>query len=147
MDTDYRTGMVDFLKKQDFRNFTTLAFNRDISTAGARAYLGKLHARLDRAALGCSWSKKRIDERMFSISFIENPETNLHFHMLWRSPCFETMLIDKMPGFWEKLVPAGNVDTQPISNIDPLTFYCTKQLRQDSYILSSEFSSVYATPT
>jgi len=142
MHTDYRNGIIELIELQDFRYFTTLAFNRDITEHGARYYLGKFHARLDRKTLGPDWAKKDLhNERLFSISFIENPETNLHFHMLWRSPQHEAKLTEAMPEFWEELVPPGDVDTQPISYLGNLNKYVTKQLTPDSYILSSQFGS------
>jgi len=143
MNTDYRNGIIELIELQGFRYFTTLAFNRDITANGARHYLKLLHARLDRKALGRNWAKKDPhDERLLSISFIEHPLTNLHFHMLWRAPQHEAMLLGAMPGIWEKLVPSGDVKTLPISKIDKLSWYCTKQLTPDSYILSTEFSSL-----
>ena len=142
MDTDYRTGIIELIELLGFRHFTTLVFNRDITADGARHFLRQFHARLDRMALGANWAKKDpINGRLLSISFIENPLTNLHFHMLWRSPQHEAKLVEAMPGIWEKLVPSGDVDTQLISYLGKLNKYVTKQLTPDSYILSSEFSS------
>ena len=144
MNTDYRSGIIKLIEMQDFKYFTTLVFNDyDITVNGARHYLKELHARLDRKTLGPDWAKMDpVYERLFSISFIEHPQTNLHFHTLWRSPQHEARLIEAMPAFWGKLVPSGNVDTQPISTINKLSWYCTKQLTPDSYILSSVFSSL-----
>ena len=142
MNTDYRNGIIELIELLGFRYFTTLVFNRDITEHGARHYLRQLHARLDRMALKTDWAKKDlITERLLSISFIENPKTNLHFHMLWRSPQHEAKLVEAMPGIWEKLVPSGNVDTKPITYLGNLNKYVTKQLTPDSYILSTEFSS------
>ena len=142
MDTNYRNGIIKLIRLQGFRYFTTLVFNDyDITREGARHYLKQLHARLDRKALNTNWAKRDpITERLFSISFIEHPLTNLHFHMLWRAPQHEAMLIEAMPGIWKKLFKSGNVKTLPISNINKLSWYCTKQLTPDSYILSTEFS-------
>jgi hypothetical protein len=142
MNTVYRNGIIELIELQDFRYFTTLVFNRDITANGARHFLRELHARLDRKALGRNWARKDPhNERLLSISFIEHPLTNLHFHMLWRAPQHETMLIEAMPGIWKKLFKSGDVDTKPILKIDKLSWYCTKELTPDSYILSTEFSS------
>ena len=144
MNTDYRNGIIELIRLQGFRYFTTLVFNDyDITREGARHYLKQFLARLDRKTLGPDWAKMDpINERLFSFSSIENPLTNLHLHMLWRSQKrHEAKLIEAMPRFWEKLVPSGNVDTQAIWKIDKLSWYCTKQLTPDSYILSTEFSS------
>ena len=50
--------------------------------------------------------------------------------------------LEAMPEFWEKLVPSGDVDTQKISRLGILPKYNTKQLTPDSFIVSSEFSSL-----
>ena len=143
MNTDYRNGIIELIELQGFRYFTTLAFNRDITVDGARYYLRQLHARLDRKALGRNWAKKDPhNERLLSISFIEHPLTNLHFHMLWRAPQHEAMMIKAMPGIWKRLFKSGDIKTLPISKINKLSWYCTKQLTPDSYILSTEFSSL-----
>ena len=143
MNIAYRNGIIKLIELQDFKYFTTLVFNRDITVNGARHFLREFHARLDRKTLKSDWAKMDpIYERLFSISFIEHPLTNLHFHTLWRSPQHEAKLIEAMPAFWEKLVPSGNVKTLPIWEIKGLSWYCTKQLTPDSYILSTEFSSL-----
>ena len=143
MNIDYRDGFIELIELQDFKYFTTLVFNRDITEHGARHYLRQLHARLDRMTLGPDWAKKDpINERLFSISFIENQLTNLHFHTLWRSPQHEAKLVEAMPGIWEKLMPSGNVKTLLLSKNINRSWYSTKQLTPDSYILSSEFSSL-----
>ncbi len=142
MNIAYRNGIMELIELQDFRYFTTLAFNRDMTEHGARHYLRQFHARLDRMTLGPDWAKKDPhNERLFSFSFLENPLTNLHFHMLWRSPQHEAKLTEAMPEFWEKLVPSGDVDTQRISRLGILPEYNTKQLTPDSFIMSAEFSS------
>ena len=143
MNTDYRNGIIELIELLGFRHFTTLAFNRDMNVGGAMYHLKQLHARLDRKALKTNWAKRDpITERLFSISFIEHPLTNLHFHMLWRAPQHEAMLVEAMPGIWKKLFKSGNVITLPILKIDKLSWYCTKELTDDSYILSTEFSSL-----
>lgn len=138
----HRSRVIELIEFLDLRHFSTLAFNRYMTVDDARDHLRELHARLDRMTLGPDWAKKDPhNERLFSISFIENPETNLHFHMLWRSPQHEAKLTEAMPEFWEELVPSGDVDTQPISYLGNLNKYVTKQLKPDSYILSSQFGS------
>jgi hypothetical protein len=143
MNIDYRSGIIELIELQDFRHFTTLVFNRDITANGARHFLRELHARLDRKTLGTDWAKMDpITERLFSISFMEHPTSNLHWHMLWRSTQHEAELKEAMPAFWEKLVPSGNVKTLPIWEINGLSWYNTKELTLDSYIPSSVFSSI-----
>jgi hypothetical protein len=142
MSTYHRSRVIELIEFLDLRHFSTLAFNRYMTVDDARDHLRELHARLDRMTLGPDWAKKDPhNERLFSISFIENPETNLHFHMLWRSPQHEAKLTEAMPEFWEELVPPGDVDTQPISYLGNLNKYVTKQLTPDSYTLSSQFGS------
>ncbi len=142
-----RRELVRWISKRGYTQSATLAFNDyHITQFGARRSLKALHARLDRLAFGKLWQKKPREERLDSISFIENPATNFHYHMLWRAPRLEEKLIEALPGIWEKLVPSGNVRYRVINPVDIIFRYDTKQLADDSFILSSEFHSFTTTP-
>ena len=142
-----RGAWVDWISSRGYTQTATLVFNDyDITRYGARRSLKALHARMDRLALGLLWQQKPVDERLDSISFIENPATNFHYHMLWRAPRLEEKLIEALPGIWEKLVPSGNVRYRVINPVDIIVRYDTKQLADDSFILSSEFHSFTTTP-
>jgi len=131
-------ALKKWMHTQNYTTFTTLAFNTQTSLTVAIQRLKALHARLDRRALGQRWSKKTLTQRVSSISFPENIDSNLHFHMLWRSPNHEAKLIQELPIIWQKLVPAGDADMRVINNAAPLFDYCTKQTFLNDYILSAD---------
>jgi hypothetical protein len=145
--TRLRAELVKWIGERGYTQSATLVFNDYyITRFGAQRSLKALHAWLDRLALGRNWQKKPVDERLDSISFIENPTTNFHYHMLWRAPRLEEKLIEALPGIWETLVPSGNVKYRAIDPVDDIFRYDTKQLADDSFILSSEFHSFTQTP-
>ena len=138
---------MKWITERGYTQNAILVFNDyDITTFGARRSLKALHGRLDRLALGKLWWKKPLSEKVDSVSFIENPNTNFHYHMLWRAPRFEDKLIEALPGIWEKLVPSGNVKNMAIEPDDRIYWYNTKQLADDSYIFSPELNSFTTTP-
>ena len=142
-----RGAWVDWISSHGYTQTATLVFNDyDITRFDARCSLQELHARLDRLALGKLWQKKPVDERLDSISFVENPATNLHYHMLWRAPRLEEELVEALPGIWRKLVPSGNAKNRAIVPDDHIFWYDTKQLADDSFIFSSDFHSFTQTP-
>ena len=142
-----RRELVRWISKRGYTQSATLAFNDyHITQFGARRSLKALHARLDRLAFGKLWQKKPREERLDSISFVENPATNLHYHMLWRAPRLEEELVESLPGIWKKLVPSGNAKNRAIEPDDHIFWYDTKQLADDCFIFSSDLHSFTQTP-
>ena len=142
-----RGAWVDWISSHGYTQTATLVFNDyDITKFDARRSLQALHARLDRLALGKLWWRKPITERLDSISFIENPVSNLHYHMLWRAPRLEEELVEALPGIWRKLVPSGNAKNRAIVPDDHIFWYDTKQLADDCFIFSSDLHSFTQTP-
>ena len=142
-----RGAWVDWISSHGYTQTATLVFNDyEITRYGARRSLKALHSRLDRLALGKLWQKKSREERLDSISFIENPATNLHYHMLWRAPRLEEELVEALSGIWKKLVPSGNAKNRAIEPDDHIFWYDTKQLADDCFIFSSDFHSFTQTP-
>jgi len=130
-----RAALIKWLHTQNYTIFTTLAFNTKTSHNVAKQRLCELHARLDRLALGPRWQKLHSSRRTSSISFVENVQTNLHFHMLWSAPKSERILLQALPSVWQELAPAGDAYTRFINGPDALFDYCTKQIYQHDYIL------------
>ncbi len=142
-----RGAWVDWISSHGYTQTATLVFNDyDITRLDAWHSLQELHARWDRLALGINWWKKPVDERLDSISFIENPASNLHYHMLWRAPRLEEKLVEALPGIWKELAPSGNAKNRPIQPDDHVYWYNTKQLADDGFIFSSDFHSFTQTP-
>ena len=144
----HRNEFVAWIGTFGYTQSATLVFNDyDITRFDARCSLKDLHARLDRLALGKLWQKKPMDERLDSISFIENPATNLHYHMLWRAPRLEEELVEALPGIWEKLVHSGDAKNRAIQPDDHIYWYDTIQLADDSFKFASEFHPFTTTST
>jgi len=142
-----RGAWVDWISSHGYTQTATLVFNDyDITRVDAWRSLTDLHARMDRLALGKLWWRKPITERLDSLSFIENPVSNLHYHMLWRAPHLEEKLVEALPGIWKNLVPSGNAKNRAIVPDDHIFWYDTKQLADGSFIFSSDFHSFTQTP-
>ena len=136
-----REAYMDWAEAHDFKYFTTLNFNfhGDNSLYTVNRSLKRLHARLDRKALGKFWSKKPLDQRLSSMSFLENKNNNMHFHMLWCAPIHEEKLLRELPSIWDELVPAGQAFTRDIYDTSGVNWYSTKQGNFEDCILSSYF--------
>lgn len=136
-----RAAYMDWIDEQGFKYFTSLIFNYHdyYSIHSVNSSLKELHARLDRKALGKFWRKKPLDQRLSSMSFLENKNRNMHFHMLWRAPIHEETLLQELPSIWGKLVPAGQAITKDIYNTSGVGWYSTKQGNFEDCILSSYF--------
>ena len=112
--------------------FVTFAFNREISSEGARRTLEHFHKRLDEKFLGKA-ALRRPDERSVYIATIEKPDTNLHVHALFKlSPIHQLSFALVAEGIWAKLVPAGNLDIKPVSCVKGVAAYITKELRPET---------------
>ena len=79
-----RKAMNEMLCDMDAEYFVTANFNRDTSYAAARKALKAWYARVDKALLGGSWSRKARNERTFFIACVEHFDSNLHWHLLLR---------------------------------------------------------------
>ncbi len=112
--------------------FVTFAFNREITCDGARRTLEHFHKRLDEKFLGKA-ALRRPDERSVYIATIEKPDTNLHVHALFKlSPTHQLRFALVAEDIWAKLVPAGNLDVKPVSYVDGVAAYITKELRPET---------------
>ncbi len=140
-----RVATSGWIEELGFTHSATLNFNKyGITRFGAIRHLKHFHALMDEFTLGNGWAKRDpITERMFSISHIEHPTMNFHLHMLWRSQKrHEAMLIEALPGLWKRTVKSGDAQNRAIEPDDNIFWYDTKELTDDSFILSTEFSSI-----
>jgi len=136
-----RKAYSDWADDNDFKYFTTLNFNYHgyYSLYSVNRSLKGLHARLDEKALGAKWCEKPISQRLNSMSFLENKDRNMHFHMLWTAPIHEAKLLEELPNIWEKLVPGGQAVTKDIFSPSGASWYSTKQGNFEDCVLSSYF--------
>lgn len=109
--------------------FVTFAFNHDITSDGARRTVEHFHKRLDEKFLGKA-ALRKPDERSIYIATIEKPDTNLHVHALFKLSATQQLRFALVAEeIWTKLVPAGNLDIKPVSYVDGVAAYITKELR------------------
>ncbi len=90
----------------------TLNFNRDTDYTAARKALKAWHARVDKALLGGSWSRKARNERTFFIACVEHLDSNIHWHVMLRlGEGADTKRFDAVAEqCWEKLVKSGSLE-------------------------------------
>ncbi len=146
--TQIRAALRQWILDHGADLFVTANFNRDTNSEAARRNLKRWHARIDRALLGASWAKKAINQRTFFVAFVENTDSNLHYHMLLKlsDPQAKARFLDIAESAWLGLVKSGSLDIKPIETRNDLArtaAYATKQLyrsdRLEQFILSTEF--------
>jgi hypothetical protein len=112
--------------------FVTFVFNSAISADGARRKLEEFHKRIDGRLVGRA-ALRKPDERSVYIATIENPETNLHIHALFKTSDLQSvrfgLVADKI---WKQLAPAGNLVIKPVTYAEGAAAYITKDLRPDN---------------
>ncbi len=79
-----KKAMNEMVRDMDAEYFVTLNFNRDTNYEAARKALRAWHARVDKALLGGSWSRKARNERTFFIACVEHLDSNIHWHVMLR---------------------------------------------------------------
>lgn len=142
-DIDYRNSMVAFLSTMQFTHLATLAFNREVTRDAALSFLSSLHQRVDRALYGRNYYKHDQDRRTTFAAFFEHPDTNQHWHVLWRVPQRTLLrggkLINANPLFfwtclreWRFLTKSGSAWLTPMQYEKGALRYAVKDLRADS---------------
>lgn len=107
-------------------------------------------ARMNHAILGKHWAERHSD-RIWAFYFLENPDSNPHWHGLVRffpipgCPEAEQERVFDLNAsrIWRKLVPSGSVDVQPIYRQRGVIDYVNKQLKYpisyQHYVTPDEF--------
>ncbi len=145
-----KKAMANFLYELDASYFVTANFNRDTNYAAARRTLSAWHARIDKALLGGSWSRKARNERTFFIACVGHIDSNLHWHLILRlgdgaeRQRFEAVAAES----WVKLVLGGSMKVDWLAtDLDRLKTarYTVEELWQqraiESFVLSTEFGN------
>jgi hypothetical protein len=134
-----------WLDQWKFTRFVTLATN-DPGQAGRidalRRLLRKWDAAINHAILGREWAVRDAD-RIFAFYALEKPRSNPHWHGLIRFFGAEDErrrqeeVFDRVAErHWQRLIPSGTVDIQPIYNQSGVAEYVAKTL---GHPLSYEF--------
>jgi hypothetical protein len=146
----YRLAMSRMLQDMDAGYFVTANFNRCTNITAARNALKAWHARMDKALLGGSWSRKCDAERTFFIGFAEHFDSNLHWHLMLRlgDKADRRVFEQKAATCWDKLVTSGCMDVKKIDTCDDtrrIANYVTKDLWHDEarngFVVSTEFKT------
>lgn len=140
----------DFIEAQQFQLFVTLNFNCTTTIATATKRLKDLLAHIDSAFLGRNWSMLGT-RRTLAFAFIENVESNLHIHIVLKLPQGREVSVGRLRKiaecYWAKRIPSGTVDIRPVTDLEGLARYVTKQMRRVNamtdgrIIISSDFHS------
>lgn len=140
---EYRRALGEMIANIKPTHFITLVFNRDMEMTSAEKALRAFHARLDRKALGPGW-RELGGKRSRYIAIAENVDTNFHFHAAFVvAPGYEDAYANAALKAWEKLMPRGSVDVQPVSFSEGIGRYATKQITpntSDRLIISEGFA-------
>jgi hypothetical protein len=128
----FRAECVDWIKQFEPTLFITFVFNRDVSPAEAQRRLEAFHMRLDRKLLGRAMLRKP-DERSSYIATIENPQTNIHIHGLFKMTERQRLIFGLVAReIWLELAPGGNLDIQAVTYVEGVAAYVTKALRPET---------------
>lgn len=128
----FREGITDLVAQAGPAYAITLGFHRDTTPADAILKTRRLHAMLERAALGTAWLK-RVDERSSYIAVLEHVDTNLHVHLALTCgdkhlACIETVVKTA----WKRLVPSGTVKLKPVFDAAGWGSYMAKEITLDT---------------
>ena len=108
--------------------FITLAFNQDTSLNAAHSALKEFHKRFDKKVLGHKYS---FDPkcRSFYIGVIENPTSNLHFHLVLKIPVNRLGVArDLTDRLWRGVISSGTTAFKETYDLPGLGRYMAKQL-------------------
>lgn len=138
----YKEGMVEWLKQQDFNQILTLTFNGNASVEYAYGALKRWHARIDRVMLGRYWLDVPVEQRLFSVFFMENDNGTRHWHGMARSN--STMdFADSALRAWKKYVPYGSAHVDFYDRNGNWAKYIVKRLdrfdMRQEFVLSTQF--------
>jgi hypothetical protein len=131
-----REEMRSFLDDKRFTHFISLALNDPMaSVARARRLLREWDARTNRVMLGKRWRRKP-DERMNWIAFLEAPRDNPHWHLLVQLLDGQEAAYEETRGetfssrarvIWREVSRSGTLNYQIVED-DGVKTYVTKQL-------------------
>jgi hypothetical protein len=129
-----KSAIPGWVEQWHFTRFVTLTFN-DVAVGEdrMRERLRRWDALINGEILGRDWATRHAD-RMFAIYFPEKVESNPHWHGLIRFFALddshrqeqERIFDLNAERLWEKLVPRGSLDNQPIYDLGGAAEYVAK---------------------
>lgn len=124
----YASALREMVIRLEPRFFGTFVYNDDPHVDKVER-LSLFFAEFDSGFAGTNWSRKPFEKRLSGVIFFEHVATNVHAHALLTAPdqVDLEMLNTKAPPIWEKYVPAGNLLVEPISDVEGVAWYCTKE--------------------
>ena len=143
---DHRLAVTRWLHQHNPTHFLTLATNSGgLSIDKMKSMLKQWDGRVNRTLYGPKWHK-HYDELLFYFAFIENPNTNAHWHLLLRFQDEDKLSTLRHAAIyeWRRITPGGSVNLQAIeSTPSRLIDYVAKQIQGDlqytSFVTPDEF--------
>lgn len=114
--------------------FVTLVTNHTRTTDKMKELVGKYFKHMDRWYLGHTWLQQPIQMRTDGIGFIEHVNSNIHTHLMVRfakGNFWGRRIMSEL--CWNKICEGGSVDLKPITNVEKLASYCTKEMTDYSH--------------
>lgn len=110
--------------------FITLTMGLDASRPEALRKALEFLKRTERRAHKKRWSEFPPERRPCAYGFMEHRETNLHYHLLVRSPLdMLPVFMDEGKAIWLGLRKSGHYYAEPIYNSAASAAYVTKELK------------------
>lgn len=111
--------------------FITLTMGLDASRPEALRKALEFLKRTERRAHKKRWSEFPPERRPCAYGFMEHRETNLHYHLLVRSPLdMLPVFMDEGKAIWLGLRKSGHYYAEPIYNSAASAAYVTKELKK-----------------
>jgi len=116
----WKADLVDWLHDFGFTHAVTLSWNRTVTMGRARADIGHLLRRCDRALIGPKFNKMPSGERTQAVFAFEGTgHDHYHVHSLWRAPQRKWFELGKLfgverGGIWNDIVETGSSAVDPI---------------------------------
>lgn len=121
-------GYRKFARLIEPTHILTFMAGRVVDPHTLAANVEKWCRQIERRALGRYWQKFE-EHRLLVIGFLEKPDITPHYHAVAHIPKrLEKVATEEGAVFWEKLVPAGKIEVDPIKDLDKVISYVTKDL-------------------
>jgi len=124
-----RQALVEWLEQADFNFFGTANFNCQTTVAGATKLFNEWARLVDRKILRRRVKDAPASDRLFFVAVPEHPNSNLHYHLLLRTPVNPLKAQRIATKYWRLVVPPGELWMPAIGNADDksrIANYATK---------------------
>jgi len=118
-----------WLESLGITHFVTFNFGYRIGPYSAEYAMKGFCGRLERMAFGRNYAKRRCEDRLVMIGFLERADQNPHWHAVVRANADIRWALELCgPTIWEELQPRGQLWVEPIEDERRVISYSTKRL-------------------